>query len=314
MTAAPAPVYLISGDDLLADEAIAKVRAQVGADPLSEVSFGGDAAPSEIVEALATPSLLGGGRLVLVRDAHELKKDAVAAIEAHLESPSPDSTLVLVASGRTRLAAIAKKAGTVITLEAPRGRRLVSWTRERARSRGLSLDERAAYALVDAVGTELRDLDGALTQLSTAHPGGGRIDASAIRKAFPRLADERIYVFTDAVGDRRVGPAMGALRRLLDQGDEPLVLFGALSAHMRRILVAREFGARGGVRAIGEVLGLPEWRAERLARQARAYRPDEIVEAIGVLAATDVEMKGGDVPPEMALERAVLQIVGALKR
>jgi hypothetical protein len=32
---------------------------------------------------------------------------------------------------------------------------------------------------------------------------------------------------------------------------------------------------------------------------------------MGVLADTDVELKGGDLPPGVALERAVVQIVGA---
>ncbi|HEX2195863.1 MAG TPA: hypothetical protein VHJ76_02965 [Actinomycetota bacterium] len=54
---------------------------------------------------------------------------------------------------------------------------------------------------------------------------------------------------------------------------------------------------------------MPSWRAERLQRQCRSYREEELVRALHVLAATDVEMKGGDLPPEAALERAVVQIV-----
>ena len=60
---------------------------------------------------------------------------------------------------------------------------------------------------------------------------------------------------------------------------------------------------------VGDALGLPDWRAERLYRQARAYREEELVRVMEVLAETDVEMKGGDLPPDIALERAVVQIV-----
>jgi DNA polymerase-3 subunit delta len=126
---------------------------------------------------------------------------------------------------------------------------------------------------------------------------------------FPRLADQRVFAFTDAVGDRRLQLAMGSLRRLLEQGDEPLVLFGSLVAHVRRMLRARRY-ADQGTAAVAEAMGLPAWRAERLQKQARAYREDELVGALSVLAAADVEIKGGDLPPEVALERAVLQIVG----
>jgi DNA polymerase III subunit delta len=301
-------VYLLSGETFLAEEGIDRIRAEAGTDPLSEASFGSDAAPAEILGALETPSLLGGRRLVVVRDANDLGKEAVEGLLRYLESPSPSAVLVLVAAGRTKLEAAVKGAGSVIALEAPKGRRLVGWIRERGREHRLRVDDRAGWALVDSVGTELRDLDAALEQLSTALGDGANVGAAEVRAAFPRLADERVYAFQDAVGERRLPVAMTALRRLLEQGDEPLMVFGALSSQIRRMLRARRF-ADVSAKAVGDALGLPSWRAERLQRQCRAYREDELVSALSVLALTDVEMKGGDLPPEAALERAVVQIV-----
>ncbi|MEA2507414.1 MAG: polymerase subunit delta [Actinomycetota bacterium] len=303
------PAYLLKGSEFLADEALQKIRAESRTDPLSEVAFDPDAGGDEIVTALNTTSLLGGQRLVLVRGAHELKKDQAAPLLDYLEAPSPDSLLVLIAAGRTKFDDVVKRVGAVVTLEAPKGRRLVAWTRERARTYSLKLDDPAAWALVDAVGVELRDLDGALSQLSTALGVGSRVGREQIRAAFPRLADERMYVFTDAVGDRRLGVAMVALRRLLEQGDPPLVLFGALVAHVRRMLRARLVADQGAA-AVGALLGLPEWRAQRLSKQTRSYREEELISAMGILAATDLELKGGE-SPEAALERAVVQIIGA---
>ena len=303
-----APVYLLSGEEFLASEALDKLRAEVSSDPLSEIAFTGDASPAELVEALSTSSLLGGRRLVIVRDAQDLKKEHAEALAGYLESPSPDSVLALVAAGRTKLDAIVKKQGAVIALEAPKGRRLAGWVRERAREHGLKVDDRAGWALIDACGTELRDLDGALSQLASASGPGGRVGVPEVRRMFPRLADQRVFAFTDAVGDRRLDLAMGSLRRLLEQGDEPLVLFGSLVAHVRRLLRARRY-ADQGTAAVADALGLPSWRAERLQKQARSYREEELVAALGILAAADVEIKGGDLPPEVALEKAVLQIV-----
>lgn len=305
------PVYLISGEEFLVDEALERVRSEVGGDALSEVTFDSATPVGEVLVALSTPSLFGDRRLIVIRDAHNLKRDQVEAIVAYLESPSPHSVLVLVASSPPRhLVGAVKQRGAVLSLEPLRGRRLVSWLKERARTYELAVDDRGAWALIDSVGSELRELDAALQQISTRLGAGARAGADDVRRFFPRLADERIYAFTDAVGDRRLDLAMGTLRRLLDQGDEPLVLFGALTAHMRRMLVARSH-AEQGARDIGDALGLPDWRAQRLLRQVRSYKPEELVSAIDVLAGADVEMKGGDVPPEMALEKAVIEIVGA---
>lgn len=303
-----APVYLLSGESFLADEALDRIRSEAGTDPLSEVVLEADAAPAEILEAVGTPTLLGGPRLVIIPAAHELKKEAREELERYIENPSPSSVLVLVASGRTPLTKLVEKQGSVVTLEVPKGRRLVGWLRERARTRRMKLDERGAWALVDAVGPELRDLDAALDQLRSALGSNAVVGAAEVRRAFPRVADERIFAFTDAIGERRLATAMTTLRRLLDQEDAPLMVFGSLVAHMRRLLIARAFGD-AGPRAVADALGLPEWRAKRVHQQARSYRQEELADAMQVLTETDVEMKGGDLSPEVALERAVIKIV-----
>jgi DNA polymerase-3 subunit delta len=304
MTAA----YLLTGEPFLADEALDKIRRNESTDPLSEVTFDPSSQAAELVEALETASLLGDRRLVVIKDAQDLKKEHAEALSTYLESPSPSSVLVLVASGRTKLDPVVRTNGSVVALEAPKGRRLVAWLRDRARARGLKVDEKSAWALVDSVGNELRDLDGALEQLSTGIGPEGKVDVATVRSMFARLADKRIYAFTDAVGDRRLPIATSTLRRLLDQGDEPLVLFGALVAHIRRLLRARRY-ADQGARVVGDALGLPTWRAERLQRQARSFTEDELVASMNVLAETDVEMKGDFPSPEGALERAVIRIV-----
>ena len=303
-------MYLLQGDEFLVEEALERVRAEAGTDPLAEVSVDPGVDSAELLTILGTASLLGGNRLVVVRDADGLKKSQAAALTSYLESPSPSSVLALVATGRTPLDAVVRKVGEVVTLEAPRSKRLVGWIRSRAREDGLRLDDRAAWGLMDSVGGGLRGLSSALAQLSAALGPGARVGAEEVDRFFPRLADQRIYAFTDGVGDRRLDVAMSNLRRLLEQGEEPLVLFGALTGHIRRMLRAQEVAERGP-RAVGEAVGLPGWRAERLTRQARAYRREELVGAMAILADTDVELKGGDLPPGAALERAVVQIVGA---
>lgn len=303
-----ASLYLLTGEEFLVEEALDRVRAETGADALSEASFDASAELHELEGALLTPSLLGGRRLVVVRDAQDLSKDKAEALGRYIAAPSDGAVLVLVASGRTKLDAQVKKAGVVVTLEVPRGRALMEWVRSRAAAKGLSLDQGAAWALIDAVGNELRDLDAALGQLLTALGQGAKVGAAAVKRAFPRLADERIYALTDALGERRPSETLVALRRLLDQGEEPLVILGALGSQVRRMLRARREAERGPS-AVAEALGLPAWRAQRLTKQARSYREEELAGALALLAECDLEMKGGDLPPPAALERAVVKIL-----
>jgi DNA polymerase-3 subunit delta len=301
------PFYLLVGEEFLATEALDKIRAEVNADPLSEVVVDASEPAQHIIEALETASLLGGIRVVIVSAAHDLRKEHLEALERYLGSPSETSVLVAIAAGRNaKLTELAKRAGTTVSLEAPKGRRLASWIKQRGKDHKLKVDDRAAWALIDSVGNELRDLDGALGQLATQLGTGAQVGAGEVRAAFARLADERIYAFTDAVGERRLADAMGTLRRLLDQGEPPLVLFGALSNHVRRLLQAHGLDS---TKAAGSHFGMPDWRAERLLTQARTYRQDELMSAMAILSATDVEMKGDAPLPQVPLEEAVARII-----
>src|SRR5918992_504725 len=110
-----ASIYLLTGESFLADEALEKLRREVGSDPLSDVTFDADAEPTEILGALQTPSLLGGRRLVVLYGAEALVKEQVEAIASYVATPS-DAVLALVATGKTKAEAVAKKHGVVIAL------------------------------------------------------------------------------------------------------------------------------------------------------------------------------------------------------
>lgn len=303
-------VFLLSGASFLAGEALDKIRVDEETDHLSEAGFDSGVEPATLMSALETPSLLGGRRMVVVHDAHELKKDHLEALDRYFASPSPFSVLVLIASGRnSKLENAVKNAGAVITLDPPKGRGLATWIRQRGNEQKLKFDDRGAWALIDAVGTELRDLDGAISQLATQFGSGARIGAPEVRQAFTRLADERVFAFTDAVGERKLPAAMGLLRRLLEQGDEPLVVLASLNNQVRRMLRARRY-ADQSAKAVGEAMGMPAWRAERLQKQARSYREEELVSALGLLAKLDVEMKKGEIQSlPGAIEAAVAQMI-----
>ncbi|MBA2365325.1 MAG: DNA polymerase III subunit delta, partial [Actinobacteria bacterium] len=282
--------YLLVGESFLQTEAVARIRAEVSADSLSEDSFDASSDVQEIITALETPSLFGGRRLIVVTEAGRLTKAQNQALEAYLRAPSEGSALVLLSTRSSPLAEAVRSCGVVVALEPPRGRGLVGWVRERSRARSLRLDDRAVQSLIEGTGTDLRELDSALEQLATRHDAGALISAEEVRKAFGRHAEERIWALTDAVSERKPRESLTALRRLLEQGDDPVFVLGALAAQVRRLLVARRH-AEGGPRAVGSALGLQGYPAQKLHKQAGTYREEELTSALQILAATDLDLK-----------------------
>ena len=295
--------YLISGDDaFLVAQALDEVLKDAGHE-VENVPPGSDV--GQVLESLRTPSLFGGRRIVVLREVDQLGAEAQRELVAYLGDPAPTSLLVLVA-GRSvpKLAQAVRGAGRVI--DAARGRRgdVLSWLREHARKAGLKVTSDALNALLESVGEERMALARALEELALAFGSGARIGPEEVRRQFRGRADIRVFGFVDAVADRQTGPALEALHRLLRQGEAPYALFWTLARHFRQLLTV---GDRGPAQ-VARALGMQDWRAEKLVRQARAFPAGGLARAYRALADADRKMKRSEEPEMLSLERAVVAI------
>ena len=121
---------------------------------------------------LATPSLWGDQRALLVANAHRLPESGAAELAAYLRSPSPEAVLVLTVVSRGRnapsLAKVVQAAGGLIGHVSVKRADLPRWVLERARVRDLRLSPPGAAALVAAIGEDPAALDQGVEQLSAA--------------------------------------------------------------------------------------------------------------------------------------------------
>lgn len=295
--------YLIAGDDaFLSAQALDEVLKDAGHE-VEHVPPGSDV--GQVLESLRTPSLFGGRRVVVLRDVEQLGAEAQRELARYLGDPSPTGLLVLVA-GRPvpKLTQAVRGAGRVI--DAARGRRgdVATWLRDHARKAGLKASSDALNALLESVGEERMALAQALEELALAFGSGARIGAEEVRRQFSGRADIRVFGFVDAVADRQTGPALEALHRLLRQGEAPQALFWTLSRHFRQLLAV---GDRGPAQ-VARALGMQDWRAEKLVRQARGFPAGGLVRAYRALADADRKMKRSEEPEMLSLERAVVAI------
>ncbi|MBY8853009.1 DNA polymerase III subunit delta, partial [Saccharothrix sp. MB29] len=136
-----------------------------------------DLTPPELAE-LVSPSLFAEGRVVALEAAQEAGKEIADAVIAHAKAPADGVTLVVVHSGG-------------------------------GRSKAAKADPEAVAALIEAVGSDLRELAAAASQLVA--DTGGKVDAEAVR----RYHRGRAEVTGFAVAEKAVmGDRAGALEAL----------------------------------------------------------------------------------------------------
>lgn len=310
-----APLVLITGSErLLAERAVDRLVAQARAqDPAVEVSrVEAPAYQPGQLEVVAGPSLFGEPRLVILEDLQSGTDQAFADVAAYVADPAPDVVLLVVHGGGVR----GKK---TLDLMLAAGARRVScdpikrdgdktaFAVAELQRAGRKAQPAALRALVEACGTDLRELAAACQQLASDTTGtisvdvvaryyGGRVEATGFRVA-------------DAAVEGRAGDAVALLRHALATGTDPVPLVAALAAKLRTL--AKVGAARGrGMDPVRD-LGLAPWQVDRARRDLAGWTPESLAAAITAVAQADAEVKGAGRDPVYAVERAVLTVAAA---
>lgn len=315
----PAPLHLVLGDEeLLVERALqAVVAAARAADARTEVRRlrAAEATPEELA-TLLSPSLFAEARVVVLEAAHEAGKDASAAVLEHAVAPGEGITVVVQHAGGARNKALAdavvKAGATVARCERPkpweRRRTALDFVRAEVRAVGGRMARDAVEVLVDAIGTDLRELAAAARQLVADTEGA--IDPETVRRYHRGHAEVLGFAVADKVmaGDRE--GALEALHWVITNGTSPVPVADALS-DMARTLGRVGAAGRGDPNRLAGALGMPPGKIRTAQQHVRSWSPAAVAAATAAAAEANADVRGAAADPVYALERAVLRMCAA---
>ncbi len=312
-----APVTVVVGEEeFLIDRAVRELitvarEADLGGDvhDLDGAALG----PGELA-SLTSPSLFGGGCVLVVRSAQNVSKDVAAELTAYAAHTAPDVALVLThvggAKGKDLLARV--KASGARVIECPKVTRFsdrLNFVRAEFRRAGQRADEGAARALLDAVGSDLRELAAACDQL--AADTEGQIDEAVVARYYRGRAEATGFTVADRAVEGHLAASLEQLRWALATGVSPVLICSALAQGVR--LLGRVGSAPRGVSAmaLAAEVGAPPWKIDRVRQQLRGWHADGIARALHAVAEADAQVKGEATSAAYALERAIRRIVAS---
>jgi DNA polymerase III delta subunit len=315
--------------DAEAEQWLDAARAQSNSDLNIEV-FDAPAKLDVVRRSFTEVPFLDPQRHVMVRDAPQLTErarrgaDPPDLLATALRERAPTTVVCLVVHGKVAagnpVPAAVRDLGGRISYHPPvRGRDLRTWLETRLRTAGLRLPSNAVRHMLTASNGDLGVLDNEIAKLRAY--AAGRQSLSAEDVIVLVGGDEQIEVW--GVLDRLLGPAPGAGAAAVDSGlgggMSSQYLIATMGGQIRDLLAAQEvLRERRGASALASALGVPPWRAERMARQA-AVVPGEVLEGwLRALQQLDADVKGGRVDDGSALRsfslRAARQVTEARQR
>ena len=311
MSATLEPLHLILGDEeLLVERAVGEIlraaRASAGTDdvPVDHLRAG-EVSTNELAELLS-PSLFADERVLVLEDADEAGKDAAALIASAASDLPGGTVLVVVHSGGGRAKALAGQlrdlgAQTHPCAKITKAGERAAFVRAEFRTWKFKADDDTVEAMLDAVGSDIRELAAACSQLVA--DTDGQVDANAVRRYHSGKAEVTGFDIADkaVVGD--IAGSTEALRWAMLRGVPHVLVADALAEAIHAI--ARIGPLSGDPYRLAGELGMPPWRIEKAQKQSRRWSRDSVATAIRLVAALNADVKGAAADPDYALENAV---------
>jgi DNA polymerase III subunit delta len=317
------PVTVVVGEEeLLVERAVAAVlsaghppaRSHGGSDAGPDVHDvrGADLAAGELA-MLTAPSLFGGDCVLVIRAAQDTSAAVTAEIGQLAASMPDDVTLVVTHAGGAKGKALLTALGTAGAkrINCPSIRRFserMDFLRTELARAGRKADDSGLRALIDAVGTDLRDLAAACDQLVSDTTGV--INAQVVARYWRGRAEASGFSVADRALEGNLAEALAQLRWALAIGTAPVLITSALARGIRNL--GQVGTARGkSADALAAELGMPAWKVDKVRQQLRGWSSGGLTRAHSAVAQADADVKGEGASAGFALERAVRVIVAS---
>ncbi|WJZ03370.1 DNA polymerase III subunit delta [Corynebacterium freiburgense] len=312
MVAVISPVHLILGDEpFLAErvrsELIAHIRAQIGGEVPVSIVRAGDIGVPELAELLS-PSLFAEDRIVVAAKTDEAGKEPSQLLLDAASNPAPGIYLIIVHSGGGRTKAMVKKFRQVskvheVTPLKPSER--PGFVTSEFRRHNVRVTADVVHAVLEGVGSDLRELASAISQLVA--DTGGNVTLEKVREYYAGVAEVSGFDIADLACTGQLAKAVASTRRALQLGMSPVMLAAALSSNVGAI--ARLYSTRQiNANQLASVVGMPPWKVDKTAKIARRWSGDAVSKAVIIMGELDAAVKGQSVSAEYAIEKAVREI------
>lgn len=304
----PAPIVLIkAGETIFGERALSYLQGKALAiDPETTVVRLDPAKYTRgELTTLASPSLFAEKTFIKVDNLETLNADFQSDVHDYLDNVSEDVTIVLVHNGGNKgsglLRAIAKAGFPVCTIPKLKyDSEKAALVAHEAKRAGGSISSEAVQQLVDALGSDTRELFAALRQLMTDIEG--TIDAEAVTAYYAGRKEASGFDVADAAVSGQTGRAIALARHAIATGTDPVPIVAALAMKLRSMALV--FGARSA----GRKHSLAPWQVKRATKELQAWSGEGLARAIIAVAQADADVKGASRDPVFAVERAIIRI------
>lgn len=224
-----------------------------------------------------------------------INEDHEPALSGYLTNPSPTSVIIFVAdelNGVRKMGKFLREKTAAVEFARLDDRQFADWARRSVTDAGAEIDDVTLRLFLSRVDADVRRLSNEINKLAAAALPGTRITAEMVDALVSHSRELSNFDLTDHLVAGRKGQALTALKKILDDGAEPLALLGLISYNFRRLLIAKDMMDRAAPRPeIASAAKLFGRGQDEFLAAARRVDKGKLVNAIQLIAKTDLAIK-----------------------
>ena len=294
--------YLITGpEQFFVDRAMAEIKSnlsQLGPFDQTTIEVNDELARGDLT-AIASPTLLGGNRLLMIEGSEALEESLVDEILAIAMSNDEELWLVFRhrdgRKNRKLLTELKEICEQVEANEIKDSRGYKAFVVDEVARYKRKISPDAVDALRTSLGDDLGLLAGAINQITASTTGN--ISLEMVAQYFDGIAQLRAYHVTDPLWAGDLTQALEKFRWLVlhDGAGANIQVVAALASDLRTMV--KIMGAQPGQRdnEIAAQIGMPgnmAWKVPKLRAIARGWKPSALAYFTNRLAEIDAQIKG----------------------
>jgi DNA polymerase-3 subunit delta len=270
----------------------------------------------EVVGRAQMLPMLAQRQVILVEDVASTEKlgekareEALETLGNYLASPAPFTVLVLEAAaldGRLKFYKLLSEKALIVELTIGR-ESAAALAEQMAADAGAKIDRAAAGLLADFVNGEPARIRVEIEKLA-AYAQGAPITSKDVELLVVSEKKNTVWQLADMLANRRHDAAFAFLENLLRDGEQPVMIVGALARLYRQLIEAREMSPTTNKFQAAQRLHMPFDAAENVLRTAHRMPKKKLVAGLTALADADSQLKSSNPNPRALLEFLLVQL------
>ncbi len=322
-----APVYLLFGAENYLRDLAAKTIADlvlVGSSlrEFNEIehSLGESKIQYALSDAEQVP-LMDSRRVVKITDVivsansnkDNLKEEDEEILARYLARPAETSIVILVAAEldkRRKISKLLLEKCVAVEFAELKDEELIKWAKSKLNELNAEADTRALNLLVALVGNNVRRLTNEIEKLTVAALPDKLITYELVELLVPDSREISNFDLADHLLAKDKTRTLQVLKKILDDGAEPLMLLGLISYNFHRLFLSKELMRQGVERKeIARIMKLQWSKQEDFLATARRTDAKKLSWIMQKIAETDVAIKTSKATPRLQIEMLICELV-----